>query len=360
VRVSSFAEKAALPQFSAGALEAAVQSILSVTSGNFEVPDELSVKSVTDGVLLDAWVVLNCAAEASLDTFTGVTLKQKFAWLLAAAAVGKDGPLCLSAEQALLSGKSLHKQVEKVQKDLSGVSSKAERACSAAAKAAAGDAGLQAVPPSVLAHILQTKQADVASIKGRTSITATNFMKLLQVEPKPEASQVVMPDPEVAAQELSPDEKFWQDFNEEQATKGELQFSANRGIPRSLARELGEEGCAAVENYFKTFGGVGVPMLGPDGPFVLATSENAHLVTTLCMGGELVSLTWEQALRHKLPAVLQHVAHVASETRFALDEFKDVIPQLQRAVKETTERNKQLERQLELRCTCGQLAEDSD
>ena len=73
-----------------------------------------------------------------------------------------------------------------------------------------------------------------------------------------------------------------------------------------------------------------------------------------------IRTAWEQALRHKLPAVLQHVVHVASETRFALDESKDVIPQLQRAVKETAERNKQLERQLELRCTCGQVAEDSD
>ena len=174
MRVSSFAEKAALPQFSAGALEAAVQSILSVTSGNFEVPDELSVKSVTDGVLLDAWVVLNCAAEASLDTFTGVTLKQKFAWLLAAAAVGKDGPLCLSAEQALLSGKSLHKQVEKVQKDLSGVSSKAERACSAAAKAAAGDAGLQAARTKTKTSI-ERSTAHVASSSTATAMRGGAF-----------------------------------------------------------------------------------------------------------------------------------------------------------------------------------------
>ena len=313
-----------LPQFNAEALEAAVQSILSVTGGDFMVPGELSVESMTDGIFLDAWIVLNRAAEASLDTFTGVTIKQKFAWLLAAAAVGSDGPPRLSAEQALLSGKSLQKQVDKVQKDLSVISSKAERACSAATKAAAGGSGFQAVPPAVLAGIRQTEQADMASIRSHTSITATNFIKLLQVDPKPEAA-VAEVAVVAAGEPLSPGEKFWQELSAAGREKAEGQLSANRGIPRALAHELEEAGCAAVEDYLKDSGGVGVPTLGPGGAFVMSSADYPHLVTTLCMGGELVSLTWEQALRHRLPTMLEYYARLASERKFALDEYKDVI-----------------------------------
>jgi hypothetical protein len=355
-----FVEKAVLPQFNAEALEAAVQSILSVTGGDFMVQGELSVESMTDGIFLDAWIVLNRAAEASLDTFTGVTIKQKFAWLLAAAAVGSDGPPRLSAEQALLSGKSLQKQVDKVQKDLSVISSKAERACSAATKAAAGGSGFQAA--AVLAGIRQTEQADMASIRSHTSITATNFIKLLQVDPKPEAA-VAEVAVVAAGEPLRPGEKRDQEWSAARREKAEGQLSANRGIPRALAHELEEAGCAAVEDYLKRAGGVGVPTLGPGGAFVMSSTDYPHLVTTLCMGGELVSLTWEQALRHRLPTMLEYYARLASERKFALDEYKDVIldlRQLQREVKELAERNKQLERQLELRCTCGQVAEDSD
>ena len=95
----------------------------------------------------------------------------------------------------------------------------------------------------------------------------------------------------------------------------------------------------------------------------MSSTDYPHLVTTLCMGGELVSLTWEQALRHRLPTMLEYYARLASERKFALDEYKDVIldlRQLQREVKELAEHNEQLERQLQQRCTCGQEGEDSD
>ena len=104
--------------------------------------------------------------------------------------------------------------------------------------------------------------------------------------------------------------------------KAERQLSANQGTPRSLAHELGEAGYAAVEEYLKLSRGVGVPTLGPDGAFVMSSAENAHLLTTLCMGGELVSLACEQALRHRLPTMLNHFAHVASEHKLAFDEYE--------------------------------------
>ena len=66
--------------------------------------------------------------------------------------------------------------------------------------------------------------------------------------------------------------------------------------------------------------------------------------------------------------MLEYYARLASERKFALDEYKDVIldlrqqdedlRQLQREVKELAERNEQLERQLQQRCTCGQEEED--
>ena len=300
---------------------------------------ELSVKSITDGIMFDAWVALNRAAEAATEAFTGVALKQKLAWLPASAVVGAEGASRLSTQQAQLSDKSLHKQVDKVEKELKDISSKAERSRAAAAKADTSDTALQVPLPDVLAASQQKEQSDLASSRGRTSVTAAGFQKLLNTEPEPKATAAVAPDSEAAELEpLSPGQKCWQDFNAEQAEKAAVQLSANRGIPRALASELGEEGCAAVEKYLKDSGGVRVPTLGEDGhgPFVLATCENPHLVTTPYAGGShLLSLTWEQALRHRLPEVLRHVAHVASETMFALNEYRACVPELQRLLQES-------------------------
>ena len=72
--------------------------------------------------------------------------------------------------------------------------------------------------------------------------------------------------------------------------------------------------------------------------FVLATCENPHLVlvtTPYAGGSHLLSLTWEQALRHRLPEVLRRVAHVASETMFALNEYRACVPELQRLLQES-------------------------
>ena len=141
---------------------------------------ELSVKSITDGIMFDAWVALNRAAEAATEAFTGVALKQKLAWLPASAVVGAEGASRLSTQQAQLSDKSLHKQVDKVEKELKDISSKAERSRAAAAKADTSDTALQVPLPDVLAASQQKEQSDLASSRGRTSVTAAGFKKAAQ------------------------------------------------------------------------------------------------------------------------------------------------------------------------------------
>ena len=76
-----------------------------------------------------------------------------------------------------------------------------------------------------------------------------------------------------------------QDFSAEQAETAAAQLSTNRGILRALARELGEEGCAAVEKYLKDTGGVRIPTLGQDDAFVLCKAENPHLASNYPMCG---------------------------------------------------------------------------
>ena len=81
------------------------------------------------------------------------------------------------------------------------------------------------------------------------------------------------------------------------AAEAEAELARHGGIPRVLARELGERGCAELVTHLKMVGGVGLAC-HPRG-----TSAFCRMSAT-----GLVGVTWEDALRHELPFILRGLA----------------------------------------------------
>eukprot|EP00966_Prymnesium_polylepis_P332203 7387717-Prymnesium_polylepis.1 len=93
------------------------------------------VETLTDGLLVLAWESLESAAQNDGRQFTGVQMKQMLAILVAAVWRGAAAVEILYGDiDTEKIGKRLHKQVQKVQKLLADISSKATRARSALSK----------------------------------------------------------------------------------------------------------------------------------------------------------------------------------------------------------------------------------
>ena len=322
---------AEIPEFDDAALKAAVQSMLCVGGNDFCIPAKLTVEFITDGVLIDAWVALSGGAEAATGAFTGLVLKQKLAWLLAAAVAGAEGALGLTSERAQLAGKSLHKQAEKVQKLI-------KRARAAATKAATGS-------HAELTASHTREQSYILALRSRRSPTVVSFQQLLlSVEPEPETEVVVAAVAAADAEPLSPGATWQQSYEEEEAAAEQMfeEETAERvaavlaqhgGIPRALARELGEPGCSAVLKFLKVNrGDIGlVPDVGGPGAYRILSAT-----------GSPESLTWEQALRHQLPFILADFAELTRNAEVALeakiDAYVICVQELERIQEQSSKR----------------------
>ena len=330
-----------VPAFDDAAIKAAVQSILGAGGNDFDVPAKLAVEFITDGILIDAWAALSGGAEAATGAFTGLVLKQKLAWLLAAAVAGAEGALRLAADRAQLTGKSLHKQAEKVQRAIKEISSKAERARAAATKAATGS-------PSELAASHTREQSDIDTLRSRRSATVVSFQQqLLSAEPEPDAAMIAA-DSVVDAEPLSPGATWLQSYEAEQAAAKQSYeeeraervaavLAQHGGIPRALARELGEDGCAAVLKFLNLNGGdIG---LAPD-------VQGAGAFCVRSATGSPTSLTWEQALRHQLPFILRDFAELTWNAETALeakiDAYQSCVQELEHIVETSRTRHLQM------------------
>mmetsp|Transcript_25044 Transcript_25044/g.66005 ORF Transcript_25044/g.66005 Transcript_25044/m.66005 type:complete len:223 (+) Transcript_25044:147-815(+) len=84
----------------------------------------------------------------------------------------------------------------------------------------------------------------------------------------------------------------WTSSPRKRSEKAAFQLSQGGGISRALARDIGEDGCAALLRHLKVNGGV---LSVPRPSIIGAYCAMRH--------GRLVSITWEEALRHEIPFI---------------------------------------------------------
>ena len=242
-------------------------------------------------------------------------MKQMLAKLVAASWRGVAAAAKLGQETAEKVGKRLHKQVEKVQRLLADASLRATRARSALAKASLEDGlGALADRQAAVDERENEDHADVrrARYKGFTELDneADAAVQEAAADATADAAADAAADAraersievyDVLHRTTSPWAAWMESYEEERtaaahekeddmADQAAFQLTQGGGIPRALARELGDDGCATVLKHLKANGGVGL-------------APHPSMIGAYCMRGHggRVSVTWEEALRHDLP-----------------------------------------------------------
>jgi hypothetical protein len=138
---------------------------------------------------------------------------------------------------------------------------------------------------------------------------------------------------DVVHRTLAPYEAWMQSASEELAAaaqededEADFQLRQGGGIPRALARELGDDGCAALLRHLKANGGV-----------ALAHHSREEGTYTVMRHGSLVSMSWEEALRHDIPFMFGEEATRSRGMEEAIKEGLDATKELQEAAKELQE-----------------------
>jgi hypothetical protein len=334
-----------LGQEAAKTMKEAAQCILNSTSFDPTVTAQLPIaKNLTSGLLELAWESLQSVLPDA-EQPTGLVQKQMLARLVAAAWRGAAAPARLDQSTAEKVGKRLQKQVEtKLRGLLSAASSKAARARTELARSSIEE-GLESLSEKRAAIDAQEQQEFAAARRA----PYTSFAELDVTEPEPAPSQAAAEEPASIAglaepaEPLSPCTALCRAIDEEQAAAdqahadelaetAEFQLVQGGGIPRTLARELGPDGCAYLLKYLKSHGGVGlVPHPREIGAY------------SMMRQGRHVSVSWEEALRHELPFILQNLVEHSREVREAaeaqIDVQKEAINELKQLFEQSQERN---------------------
>ena len=274
-----------LPPKAAETMQKAAQCIFDSTAFDAALAGELPIaNTLTNGLLELAWESIN-GVVADADRPSGLVMKAMLARLVASAWRGAAAPAKLDREAAEKVGKRLHKQVDtKIKGLLSEASSKAVRARAALSKASAEE-GL---------HVLAEKKAAIDSQEREdcAAIRCTLYPGFTELDTEPEAAAAPsMAEPSAVEPQAAAEPQAA--VQAESVCPGAAELAQHGGIPRLLAWQLGEDGCAAVERYLETVGGVSLPA-DPRGVGAFVAMEN----------GKLRSLSWEEGLCHTLPSVV--------------------------------------------------------
>jgi hypothetical protein len=329
-------------------MKQAAQCILNSTEFDAVVAGKLPIaKTLTNGLIELAWESLCVVPDGAEQLYTGLVLKRMLARLVAAAWRGAAAPAQLDEATAERVGKRLQKQVDTKLKGLLGAaSSKAKRARSALSRASAEE-GLDLLAARMAA--IDAEEREECAEARRAPYK--NFSELESAAGEPEAADAAA-DASLSADEvadaqaaqqihasevvhrtLAPYEAWMQGASEELAAaaqddEGEAEFQLRQGggIPRALVRELGHDGCAALLRHLKANGGVG-----------LAHHSREEGTYAVMRHGSLVSLSWEEALRHDIPFMFGEEATRSRGMEEAIKEGLDATKELQEAAKELQE-----------------------